>query len=83
MDVKVRVVRGYKDLQLNKMVEANHTMVVSRERADVLSVKGLVEVVESYEQVETNKLEPVVEKAVKKITTKKKPSTKKKTTKKK
>lgn len=80
MKVKVRVLKDYKDKELNKMVKENYIMVVSRERADYLSAeRGLVEVIDTVKEevVETNKLEPKAEKAIRKTTTKRKTTKKK------
>ena len=50
MDVKVKVIRSYNDLLLKKYITKDKELIVSRERADVLSTKGLVEVIEPIKE---------------------------------
>lgn len=81
MNVKVRCIRDYYDLELNKLVQAkpedeNYERIISRERADVLEDLDLIKVLEIVKPIkekatkprkntETTKKEPKKEQAIK------------------
>ncbi len=43
--MKVKVIKAYKDLQLNRTVTLNEVLSVTEERGNLLLSKGLVEIV--------------------------------------
>lgn len=60
MSTKVKVTRAYRDLALNRFVEAGEILEVSDERAELLLSKRFVVVLEVKEDVVEKQQKPVV-----------------------
>lgn len=58
MKVKVQCIQAYFDIQLNRMVERDETIIVTKERADHLASLGLVETIEIIKEEPENKKKP-------------------------
>lgn len=57
MSTKVKVVFGYRDLELNRVLAKGEILEVSDERAEILISKKLVQILEVKEDLVENKVE--------------------------